>query len=96
MKRNVVFPCKLVSSGVDFLPGIGSQFFCDSAFSGVGAAHGVVLIKTMVAVGTFGDLHGVHEGPGTALYEKGDVSAVICMIVGHKDVEIPIVDGKLF
>jgi hypothetical protein len=50
----------------------------------------------MVAVGTFGDLHGVHEGPGTALYEKGDVSAVICMIVGHKDVEIPIVDGKLF
>ena len=24
-----------------------------------------LFIKTMVAVGTFGDLHGVHEGPGS-------------------------------
>ena len=49
----------------------------------------------MVAVGRGCDLYRIHERPGAAVGEKGDIAAVVYMIVGHEDVEIPAVDGEL-
>lgn len=91
----VVFLCKPVRTGVDLLPGIGSQFLCDSAFPGIRPAHGVVLVEAVVAVGGFRDLHRVHERPGTTVRKIGDISAVVRVVVGHEDIKVFIVNGKL-
>ena len=92
---HVVIPGELVGACLDLLPCVRSPFFCDSDFTCVGAAHIIVLIKTMVAVGRGCDLYRIHERPGAAVGEKGDIAAVVYMIVGHEDVEIPAVDGEL-
>lgn len=73
----------------------GSQFLCDSAFPGIRPAHGVVLVEAVVAVGGFRDLHRVHERPGTTVRKIGDISAVVRVVVGHEDIKVFIVDGKL-
>lgn len=91
----VVFLCKPVRTGVDLLPGIGSKFLCDSAFPGIRPAHGVVLVQAVVSVGGFRDLHRVHECPGTTVRKTGDISAVVRMVVGYKDIKVFIVNGKL-
>ena len=65
------------------------------AFPGIRPAHGVVLVEAVVAVGGFRDLHRVHERPGTTVRKIGDISAVVRVVVGHEDIKVFIVDGKL-
>ena len=62
---------------------------------GIRPAHGVVLVEAVVAVGGFRDLHRVHERPGTTVRKIGDISAVVRVVVGHEDIKVFIVDGKL-
>lgn len=82
-------------TGVDLLPGTGCQFLCDSAFPGIRPAHGAVLVEAVVAVGGFRDLHRVMNARATTVRKIGDISAMVRVVVGHEDIKVFIVDGKL-
>ena len=43
----------------------------------------------------FSGLIRVHERPGTTVRKIGDISAVVRVVVGHEDIKVFIVDGKL-